>query len=36
MHRIPQNFRECAIGMPYAGMTMNTVAMSIGCSTRAI
>ena len=36
MPRIPQNLRERAIGMLNSGMTMNTVAMNIGCSTRAI
>ena len=36
MPRIPQNLRERAIGMLNAGMTMNAVAMNIGCSTRAI
>ena len=36
MPRIPQNLRERAIGILNAGMTMNDVAMSIGCSTCAI
>ena len=36
MPRIPQNFRERAIGKLNTGMTMNAVAMNIGCSTRAI
>ena len=36
MHRLPQNLRERAIGILNAGMTMNAVAMNIGCSTRAI
>ena len=36
MPRIPQNLRERAIGMLNAGMTMNAVAMNIGCSTHAI
>ena len=36
MPRIPQNLCERAIGIHNAGMTMNAVAMSIGCSTRAI
>ena len=36
MPRIQQNSRERAIGMLYAGMTMNAVGMNIGCSTRAI
>ena len=34
MSRIPQYFHNI-IGMLNAGMTMNTVAMNIGCSTRA-
>ena len=33
MLRIPQNLHERAIGMHNAGMTMNAVAMNIGCST---
>ena len=36
MPRIPQNLSEHAIGMLDAGMTMNAVAMNIGCSTRAV
>ena len=36
MNKIPQRLRELAIGMFNAGMTMNTVAMNIGFSTRAI
>ena len=36
MPRSPQDLRERAIGMFNAGMTMNAVAMNIGCSTRAI
>ena len=36
MTRIRQNLRERAIGMLKAGMTMNAVAMNIGCSIRAI
>ena len=36
MPRIPQNLHKRAIGMLNAGMTMNAVAMNIGCSTRAI
>ena len=36
MPRIPQNLRERAIGMLNADMTMNAVAIKIGCSTRAI
>ena len=36
MPGIPQNLRERAIGMLYAGMTTNAVAMNIGCSTRTI
>ena len=36
MPRMPPNLREHAIGMLNAGMTMNAVAMSIGCSTCAI
>ena len=36
MPRIPQNIREHAIGMLNGGMTMNAVAMNIGCSTHAI
>ena len=36
MPRIHQNLRERAVGMHNAGMTMNAVAMNIGCSTRAI
>ena len=36
MCRIPQNLRERANGMLNAGMTMNVVAMNIGCSTCAI
>ena len=36
MPRSPQNLRERAIGMLNAVMTRNTVAMTIGCSTRAI
>ena len=36
MPRIWQNLRKCANGMLNAGMTMNAVAMNIGCSTRAI
>ena len=36
MHRISQNLGEYAIGMLNAGMTMNAVAMNIGCCTRAI
>ena len=36
MPGIPQNLREGAIGMLNAGMTMNVVAMNIGCSARAI
>ena len=36
MPRIPQNLREHVIGMLNAGMTINTVAMNIGCSTPAI
>ena len=36
MPGIPQNLHENAIGMLNAGMTMNAVAMNIGCSTRAI
>ena len=35
MPRIPQNVRERDIGMLNAGMTMNAVAMNIGCYTRA-
>ena len=31
-----KNLRERAIGKLHAGMTMNAVAMNIGCSTRAI
>ena len=36
MPRMPPNLREHAMGMLNAGMTVNAVAMSIGCSTRAI
>ena len=36
MPKITENLRERTIGMLNAGMTMNDVAMSIGCSTRAI
>ena len=36
MPRIPQNLPKLAIGMLNAGMTMNAVAMNIGCSTPAI
>ena len=36
MPRIQQNLRERAIGMLNAVMTMNAVAMNIGCCTRAI
>ena len=36
MPRIQQNLRLQAIGMLYAGMTMNAVDMNIGCSTPAI
>ena len=36
MPRIPQNLRERAFGILNAGMTMNSVGMNIGCSTRAI
>ena len=36
MPRIPQNLREGTIGMLNAGMTMNAVAMDIGCSICAI
>ena len=36
MPRIPQNLPERANGMLNAGMTMNAVALNIGCSTRAI
>ena len=36
MHRLPQNLRERTIGILNAGMTMNAVAMNIGCSNRAI
>ena len=36
MPRSPQNLRERAIDMLNAGMTMNTVAMNIGCSTGTI
>ena len=36
MPRISQNLRQRAIGMLNACMTMNAVAMNIGCSTRAI
>ena len=36
MSRIPQNLRERAIGTLNAGMMMNAVSMSIGCSTCAI
>ena len=36
MPRIPQNLPKLAIGMLNAGMTMNVVAMNIGCSTPAI
>ena len=36
MLRIPQNLRDRASGMFNAGMTMNAVAMNIGCSTRDI
>ena len=36
MPRITQNLQECAIGMLNAGMTMNAVAMNIGCFARAI
>ena len=32
---IPQNLRERAINMFNAGVTMNAVAMNIGCSTYA-
>ena len=35
MPRSPQNLRERAIGMLNAGLTINAVAMNIGCSTRA-
>ena len=33
MSSIPQNLREHAMGMLNAGMTVNAVAMNIGCST---
>ena len=36
MARIPQNLRKRAIGILNADMTMGTVAMNTGCSTRAI
>ena len=36
MPKIQQNLRESANGMLNAGMTMNAVAMNIGCSTLAI
>ena len=36
MPRIPKKLRQRAIGMLNAGMTMNGVALNIGCSTRAI
>ena len=36
MPRIPQNLPERANDMLNAGMTMNAVALNIGCSTRAI
>ena len=36
MPRIPQKLRERAIGMLNAGMTMNSVAKNVGCSTRVI
>ena len=36
MPRIPLNSRECAFGKHNAGMTMDAVAMNIGCSTPAI
>ena len=36
MPRIPQDLHERAIGMLNASLTMNAVAISIGCSTRAI
>ena len=36
MPRIPQDLRERAIGILNADMTMDAVAMNIGCSTRAI
>ena len=36
MPRIPQNLRKRAIDMLNTSMTMNAVAMNIGCSTRAI
>ena len=36
MPRISQNLRERAISMLNSGMTMNALAMVIGCSTRAI
>ena len=35
MPRILQNLRERVIGMLNAGMTMNAVAINIGCSARA-
>ena len=35
MPTIPKNLRERAIDMLNVGMTMNSVAMNIGCSTRA-
>ena len=36
MPTIPKKIREHVIGMLNAGMTMNSVAMNIECSTRAI
>ena len=36
MPRIPKNLHERAMGMFNAGITMNAVAMNIGCSTCAI
>ena len=36
MPRIPQSLSERAIGMLNAGMTMNAIALNIGCSPRAI
>ena len=36
MNRIPQNLRECAVGMFNASMTTNAFAINIGCFTHAI
>ena len=36
MLRIPQSLRGRTIGILNAGLTINAVAMNIGCSTRAI